>query len=204
MKKKARYFVIFCFAMHTASCSNTEKVTKEFIAKLNEPNKDFKDKIRFDGGYQKTKPGSADDPYLYGSIFFFNNGMAHIAGSFRSLDEFTLWYSKYASDKSSLQYWGAFHIADDTVKAIMYVPYQDGPIGSQKLYEAHYQGILANRDSILQWHVVPPYPSIDLRAGENKWLFEHEKEAVNLYFKNVPVEKVIDPSKAWINKYRKQ
>jgi hypothetical protein len=140
--------------------------------------------------------------YIYGAIIFFNNGTIYIAGSFKSLEEFQIWHQKYDGDKKSIQIWGVYNISLDTISAIIFTPYTGGVLGGKKLYESHFQGIIKSRDSILQWRLVPPYPTVNLKAGENEWLIENAKKPINLFFKNVPVDKIIDPKKAWINKYR--
>ncbi|MBL7703318.1 MAG: hypothetical protein JNM14_13795 [Ferruginibacter sp.] len=192
-------FILFIMIF---SCSQTGKISKEFIAELNKPVNVLTDKLRFDGVYHKANNPTAKDKYLYGAVIFFNNGMAYSSGSFQSLEEFQQWHQKYGDDKKSLQLWGVYNIISDTIKAIILEPYPAGLIGAGKWYECHYNGIIKNKDSILQWHLVPPYPAVNLKAGENEWLIKHAQQPVDLYFKNVPVDKIIDPNNAWINKFR--
>jgi hypothetical protein len=63
-------------------------------------------------------------------------------------------------------------------------------------------GILKNRDSILQWHMILPYPDIIMDAMNNKEVFDFFKKPKDLFFTNIPAMKFVDPNKAWINKFR--
>lgn len=202
MRKIIALFAFPFFSMLMFSCGETRKVSKEFIAKINEPINNLDNKIRFDGVYHQATHPYAIDKYIYGAIIFFDNGTVYSAGSYKSLGEFQLWHQKYGDDKKSMQIWGVYDISSDTISALIFTPYPGGLLGGEKFYECHFQGIIKNRDSILQWHLVSPFPPVNVKAGENEWLIKNAQNPINLYFKNVPVNNIIDPKKAWINKYK--
>lgn len=202
MRKIVPFFALSFFFLLVFSCGQTRIFTKDFITKINEPTTNLKNKIRFDGVYHEATDTNAVGMYIYGAIVFFENGATYSAGSSKSLEEFQVYYPTYKDDKNDFYLWGVYNIIYDTITAIIFTPYPGGLLGGEKLYESHFQGIIKNRDSILQWHLVPPYPQVSKRAGDNVWLINNAKEPINLYFKNVPVDKIIDPKKDWIDKYR--
>jgi hypothetical protein len=202
MRKIAYLLASPFFYLLVFSCSQTKKLSKEFITNINKQTISFNNKIRFDGVYHQVTNSKAAGMYIYGAIIFFDNNATFSAGSYKSFEEFQVWQQMYNNDKKMMPYWGVYNIISDTIRSIILQPYPGGLLGGGKLYECHFQGIIKNRDSILQWHLVAPYPSVNMKAGENEWLINHAKESVDLYFKNVPTDKIIDPNKDWINKYR--
>jgi hypothetical protein len=206
MKKNRKYFIPLSVWLLLMACGNRQKLPAQVISMPGSKPGDTAH-VRMDGGYQLKYVKDSfsrygeEGPYLYGAIFFFDNGAVHYAGSSSTLDNLKAWHQKYDTKDTRLN-WGVYQMASDTLKVIIFKPYPGGLLGGQKLYASHYTGIVKNRDSILQWHLTPPYPAVNLKAGENQYLIEKEKKPVNLYFKSVPVETIMNPHKTWMDKHQ--
>ncbi|HRP91207.1 MAG TPA: hypothetical protein PKX92_14360 [Edaphocola sp.] len=51
--------------------------------------------------------------------------------------------------------------------------------GRMKIYYANFEGIIKNSDTILNWHMIPPYPKANKRLNDN---FKFEITPKTLYF----------------------
>ena len=92
----------------------------------------------------------------------------------------------------------------DTINAIIYLVYRaKSRIRSVQLLQSHFRGIIKNRDTIKQWQMVPPYSKTAEEFHMNESLLRYLKTPKDLYFKPMPAKKMLDPSKAWINEFRK-
>jgi hypothetical protein len=192
--------------------------------KIIEPNNDFlslirsnrvmsSDKLQFQGIYgslEKTflKSNSniaqGDSLYVYSNelIIFFKNGLIAF-NDWVSVDSLKLRESlkERNTKKVDIAPWGVYTIVRDTIKAIIYVDYpKDGIQTSVRVYN-YFEGIIKDENTILNWHLVPPYPSEKLRY--DRWILGSYKKKRDLYFKPFPVQELLGTRNAWINKYRK-
>jgi hypothetical protein len=95
--------------------------------------------------------------------------------------------------------WGTYEVIGDTINASIYYLYS----GSGNFYrQPNFQGIIKNKNTILDWHVVEPYPKMNksLLRQHSRELKKHQ----NLYFVPVTIKPFMDSisEKAWVNKYR--
>ena len=193
---------------------------KGFTTLINEKRLITNDKINFNGAYHKIekedynhgtdyengKPTRyVDTPYLGSPVFFFKNGIVGFEYAL-ILDSsyFLQGLKKYGTGEKAYAYkWGVYQIKDDTIKAIIYITYLGRFLhGTTQLLQSNFEGHLQNKDTIIGWHLVPPYPPLAMSINEN--YFKFLSTSRNLYFKKVPIEGLIDPDKVWINKYRKK
>ena len=189
---------------------------------LNQSSSGCDNKLSFDGAYnnlsidniQKNKDTinrnqleSNPAPYLDRPVIFFKNNMVlFLYGIIRDSIEFKnelIPLTKKNIYLYNLGTWGTYNCINDTIKAIIYMDYYDSPLnGRRKKILSYFEGIIKNKDTILQWHLVKPYPSVAENYDMNKIDFEDLKKGRNLYFKNATSIAMINPEKAWINKFK--
>jgi hypothetical protein len=95
-----------------------------------------------------------------------------------SLDSNNLTFEFYANLINFTKLVGNYYINNDTLRAKTPV-YLYAPGMRLKLYECNYIGIIKNRDTITDWHIVPPYPKANPKFNEN---FHDLLEPHTLYF----------------------
>ncbi len=213
---------IMCFNI-LLSCSvgvYTQAPGYEFTSVLNDSAFKYKDELNFEGGYHFISSSSynhgtdykngnptrfVEIPYLDQPVFFFRNNLMCFDYSltldssifFKNMQDYGTQESAYINS------WGTYTIKNKIITAIFYYPYTGGNIigkGITQRLLTYFQGYLKNRDTIIGWHMIPPYPNI--RVAPNQGEFDSFIEPRDLYFKKVPIDKLIDPRKAWINKYK--
>lgn len=185
-------FKIICFAILLASCVYTEKTSDSLKEMINQKHSTL-ERINFEGSFTPISKYFLETPTT-----FFKNGLVYydFADASDSVG-YNTWVKKYfAIQKGG---WGTYSIVDDTIKAIVYVPYYDA---FAHYIQTNFQGIIKDKNTILNWHVVKPYPKL------KKNLFEGFQYLLNrhydLYLKRLSIRPVMDSiaEKAWINKYR--
>jgi hypothetical protein len=94
----------------------------------------------------------------YNSLIFVNNNNVIYSYGGGSLDNTQLSINFYSNPKNLLNSIGDYSLKVDTVKATI-------PIGlfvwgmRVKTFLASFQGIVKNRDTIIDWHMIHPYPT---------------------------------------------
>jgi hypothetical protein len=215
-----KYFIkLFCLSFLLSSCFRV------YIDKPNEINTLFKNilpvngRVNFEGIFQKNYEDiiaerselkykdSLRTPFLYKPIIFFNSGIISMSSGYIGNDSL-LYYNmdKFGYKKKDFGFdWGTFTISGDTINATVYTTYEAIPnilmYGGIKKLQSHFQGVLRNSDNIINWHMVPPYPKVLNRADQINEILESQKP-INLIFRKIKIDGLIDPSKAWINKYK--
>lgn len=109
-----------------------------------------------------------------------------------------VWVRRYLQEARILG-WGAYEIKGDTIKASIYYNFSN-PVTNNRI--ANFQGIIRNKDTILQWRLIAPYPKLRKNPRrEFDFLFKMNRD---LYFKSLPTKPFMDSvsEKAWILKYR--
>jgi hypothetical protein len=141
-----RFYCILSLAL--TSC-HTDKPTASFKKILNSSNNNIISKLNFEGAY-------SDDNYSLGRpVYFFRNGLIFYDGiSGSNISEYEEWLQKYLVQKTT---WGTYEIKGDTIKASIYYNFAT-PIVNDRI--ANFEGIIKNTDTILQWHLVEPYPKL--------------------------------------------
>ncbi|MDP4264166.1 MAG: hypothetical protein Q8941_16680 [Bacteroidota bacterium] len=146
-----------------------------------------------------------DTPYADKPILFFSNGL--VAYSYRLYFDsigFVNNQIKFGTqEKSYINDWGVYQIEKDTIRAEIYLVFGMGLNfhGRFQRLICNFQGILKNRDTILNWHLVPPFPQNPTYAIDGT-LFDNLKKPKDLFFKRAPISELISPENAWINKLR--
>lgn len=190
-----RFCCIFLLAL--ISC-HIDKPTGNFKRILNSSHNIKSQKLNFGGVYHNN---SEDNYYLERPIYFFSNGLFYYDnGSVTDsagLAGISVWIDKYLQQKKAG--WGAYEIIGDTIKGSVYYNFST-PVVNYRL--ANFEGIIKNKDTILQWHLVEPYPKLKKYPREEfDFLFKDQKD---FYFKPLPIKQTMDSisKKAWILKYR--
>ena len=116
-----------------------------------------------------------DKPYLDHPLILFSDGKvyydAHVWRDSSLFAETFYW------SKQNIEATGVYEIAEDTIKAIVYVNFQCNFrfnfhfYGLSKLRECHFTGIIKNKDTILQWHMAPDLTGIHTNYIVNRLLY---------------------------------
>ncbi len=195
-----------------------QKASQTFVEKLNAANDTA---MLFDRVYHNirkenyhypvdNKNGIAtsfvDTPFLDQPVFFTKNGVILSRLNLTIVEESDFEIDSLRDNyKYNSEGWGIYSVKDDTIKAIIYVNFTGGgAYARNQFFECNYQGVLKNKDTLLHWQLIEPYPEIDKVIPGNLEYLNFLKNPVDLHLKNVEVKKFIDPNKAWINKYRVQ
>ena len=213
-------FVLFIIFFCSCRRLYVETPSKQFLTLLNNNNiKDFESKLNFYGvyhfidsahyhtgtDYMKGKPTRyVDTPYMDNPILFFKNGFIAYENALIVDSSIFFFNVKEGINKKKtfINNWGGYQITNDTIKAIIYVElpeysiFQAGTIRIQ----CRFQGILLNKDTILQWHMTEPYS--DAFSGGNKLDYIFLSTPRDLYFKKAPIKELINPDNAWINDFK--
>lgn len=212
-------FVILLCSVFFLSCifPYIEKPNNTFKTLINKPRCNNSPKLNFNGIYSYQLESSdyniginykngtptkfIDTPFVNKPVFFCANGLLAFSNSLW-LD--SLGYldanKKFGTQKKShLNNWGVYDISKDTIKAIIYIFSYDA---GNPMFQSNFEGVIKNSDSILNWHLVPPYHKILLKK-KNKFQFDFFTTPQNLYFKKVPIDSIINSSEAWINEFNK-
>ena len=110
-----------------------------------------------------------------GEVIFFKNGKVinFTSGIEDSAALDPKFYKRFSSKKL-----GKYTTKDDSI--FVYAPISLFIWGMRlRLYYAHYSGYIKNRDTILNWKMIPPYPDVNLRL--NDYLKEYTTPKM-LYF----------------------
>jgi hypothetical protein len=182
----------------------------------------YREKLRFDGMYdlpaeKLKKPfvlnagnnfSDTDSLYAYSyqPLIFFENGYVAWNTYMASFDSLTFnmnMRKRGIIKKGGFNNWGVYEVKNDTVNAMIYIEYGGHYFHPTLVLVTHFQGLIVDRDSILNWHMVPPYPKEINKYGNESFL-THYSRPLNFYFKPAPISSLINPNKAWISEYKKK
>jgi hypothetical protein len=187
-----------CLVFLFSSCITTEKPNDSFKRILNESKILSASSLNFNGAYESN---INTKNYLENPIYFFKNGLMYFQeGSTSDSSKNEIWLRKYLRDEKT---WGTYEVKSDTINACLYIPYYDNANYIHYL-QTNFQGIIKNKETIVQWHIMKPYPKFNKKLS-NMYRFP-DYESPNLYFKSIPIKPFMDSvaEKAWVNKYRKK
>lgn len=141
----------------------------------------FRTKLRSDGIYQtQYQSRTYSNPLINEQLLFINSKTARMQfNPFQGSDSSKIdFYIRLIDDVGS-KYKGRFYINGDTIfyKELHYYTAR-GSI--TKPYTTHYRGIIKNRDTIVDMHMVEPYPTVWPDLNNN---FVDEKLPKTFYFK---------------------
>lgn len=200
-------------------CMQTQKASAEFRTLLNQKS-EVNQKIKFDGVYHHITENSlhhriydkgvlireVDTPFLHQPIYFFSNGLLLYEFNLTTIeaDDLSLADKKSAKNFYNEHGWGVYTISHDTIHAIIYVDFRtDGfPDEAADRLLCNFQGLIKNSDTLLQWRMVPPFPKFNKRYEYNSNILNALQNGVDMYYKEVPQMKQLDPAKAWINRFK--
>lgn len=190
----ANVLLKFCCILLLASCVHTDRATSNFKLMLNNSVNLNITEINLEGAYhEKNEEGYI----LQKPIYFFKNGLLFY--EFGNVPDSAIndkWMRKYLREKTE---WGTYNIIGDTINACIYFKYLGGAASFRLTY---FQGIIKDKETITQWHVVEPYPKMEKYLRKDyDFLFTKNTD---LYFKPLSMKPFIDSvsEKAWILKYR--
>ena len=202
--------ILFIFL---SSCGlYTEMPTQKFTSLLKGKSNKSLSHLNFDGMYQQInvenyhrdyyengKKYQVDTPYVDRPLFFFESGLIVFSQVLYPLKEsFDKVMLTYGTQKESFyNQWGVFDMVGDTIRAYIYIDF-----AAKGRLLCNFEGIVKNRDTILQWHMIQPYPKKVPLVSH--WVIEKLSKPKNLYFKAVHFKNLIDPEKAWINEFRNE
>ena len=220
--RKNIIIVTILFITHIYSCktiSYSKKQSNIFIAYHNDTSTKKSEFIKFNGAYEHIFPESynypvefkqgkpnryVDSPYLEQPLYFFENNFLYYEDRTTTLEKANFW-PKTLTTKKDFVYrlggWGAYKINRDTINAIVYIDFLKSYSGTHDILPCIFQGVFKNADTISNWHIVEPFPSLKKIRG-NEGILEKLQKPIDLYFKIVPEKSFIDTNKAWINKIR--
>lgn len=113
-----------------------------------------------------------------GEVIFFNNGRT-VKMNNVTIDSIAFHINYYKGITSKIL--GIYLIKGDSI--FVHTPiflYHRGK--TIKYHNVHFRGIIKNRDTILDWKMVPPYPDVDLRL--NDYLKKYTTPKMLYFIKN--------------------
>ena len=133
-------------------------------------------KLRFDGYYSVVDEKYPSSEYTAVSevIFTKNNKIYNSWGASITNEVFTC--KRYLAITASDL--GVFVILGDTIRAFVPTLITCGDGAYYNKYNLNYRGIIKNRDTIVDWHAVPPFPEkfdrsgCVFNSGQNRHTFE--------------------------------
>jgi hypothetical protein len=214
MKKKGNILLLFILACFQA-CIYTEKASKSFMNILQSPDTSIV-QIKFNGAYhrvnkegyhipirdEKGNLNYVDTPFLHHPVFFFKNGLVlNSRVTFVDTNETNKLLPEGSKYKFSYNKWGVYNVDKDTIHAIIYLEFKGKGFKSTSVVQCYFEGFIKNKDTILNWRLVEPYPKVSTFANEGQ--LEFLKTPTDLFFKPVSAKKRINPENAWINEFKK-
>ena len=154
-------------------------------------------KLNFEGAYSKAAK-TPETFYLERPVYFFKNGLVFLEGEGIGKDSLNndLGMRKYLKNDPV---WGTYEITGDTINVSIRYIY----IGGFASYrQTNFQGIIKDKNTIIQWHVTKPYPKLPKYKFKDYLSFF--EDTVNLYYKPLSIKSYMDSisEKIWPNKYR--
>jgi hypothetical protein len=199
MSKFLKVLVIFLTVFQFVSCLSVTHSKEYFSKNINNIPSVSSKNLNLDGAFNGNN--DTTNFVLERPFYFFENGLTYCSDATITSDEKTYNCSSYQkkSIKDQSFNWGIFEIIGDTIKAYIDFVYY-GPPTIIRL--TTFQGILKGRDTILDWHMVEPFPKLNknLKEGYSHLMTEHRM----LYSKPVYYKRCMDSvaKEIWINKYR--
>lgn len=171
--------------------------TTSFQKIMNEK-ENYSNFLRFDG-YYSLESFNKDTGITKEPIFFYNNNLLYFY--FRSIfyekpDIDFLKKTQLISTPSKF-YWGSYYIINDTIlKCKIFCLYSNKRANCSQFIECNYSGIIRNKERIIDWHLIEPYPNINY-WGDKK-IIENEKKCRNLIFNYFKEKSKIDSTSSWL------
>lgn len=189
MKTFFTILIKFSCVLFLVSCFNY-KPTSNFKRILNDSQSKASGKLNFEGAYLND----TDTNYLAReAIYFFKNGLLFYHPGLANEE----WCRKYLYQMPN---WGTYEIMGDTINICVYYYYLQS---HGTFRQTNFSGVIKNRDTILNWHIIEPYPKMPERFKfTEKYAFLRQPK--NLYFTPVTFKPFMDSvsEKARILKYR--
>jgi hypothetical protein len=172
---------------------------KELLRVLRHPMPNAVSKPRFDGIYEVDRTNDIHSIVFTNPAIFFENGIidAHTGGNVNYqwlVDGYTRRLGK------PFMRFGAFEMLGDTINAYFFTALSKRA-DVLDWYAVHFNGILKDRNTIVNWHMVPPFPAQPFLPGGK---LEFPTAPATLVFKPHPVQHLLDMHSLWLEQYRKQ
>lgn len=142
----------------------------------------------------KGKYYAADPLYFYGNnVVLYQRGLAADSAGYAD------YFLRSDPAKGDLaRHSGAYEISRDTLKVILIRLFNNNHSQKYKYGICYYQGIIKNKDSIVDWKMVAPFPPFSEEFNH----IEKEKIPSTLIFRSFPAKNRLDSNKVWVNDYK--
>ncbi|MBP6456239.1 MAG: hypothetical protein KA275_05860 [Chitinophagaceae bacterium] len=205
MKLYSLYIGLILF---TIVCKNKQLPASKYKSLNIEIDSNESDLLRYDGIYNLYHISKEDDSLsilnrskyfaLSPMVFYKNNKVIKIFFSHYYKSELETYIPEFI--KSGYYNYGNFKIKG--YKLNIEMDYHHSINGMQeRLFRTYFEGDIKNNDTIINFRMVPPYPSIFYKkvgqlCNEN---FEYELSPKMLVFKKFPAKTLIDSTKIQLN-----
>ncbi len=203
---------IFCFLLFACNSSKNPKASEQFID-LMIKKKNLDDvNLNFSGFYNKDIQENAlisevivsqGKYFSENPFFFFRNGLIFsLVGQASDSGGFSRGILKYPpTTKYGNRNWGTYDVNRDTINAMIFCQLSRNDNAQLYAYrECHFQGLIKDSVTIVDWKLIPPYPIYSERF--DKGLIDDFINPSVLKFKKFPVKDSIDSNSVWVNDYR--
>lgn len=107
-----------------------------------------------------------DHYIIYSPLIFINQNNAIWDNNLGYLDNKALSLNNYEEYPRFENNVGVFKIRNDTIIAKLPINLYGGGMRQLK-YEAYFQGVIKNKNTIVDWHIIPPYPKANKRLNDD-------------------------------------
>ncbi len=191
MSIKIIFSSIYKFAMLSmlsltfCECSSPYKVHTIDGVDLSSIKSKTKVEIRSDGLYSLCDASTSTNSekpvnyYIYSPLVFLNDSVGRWKNYAGYYNDEPLRMDFYTQLGKHFEIGvGRYVLSSDTLFAKLPITLYGGGM-RQQIYEAYFQGTLKNRDTIVDWHMIPPYPKANRRLNDD---FDFLKTPHMLYF----------------------
>lgn len=170
---RMRFGLIFFVTILIMQCNSVYDVHK--LEGLDLSFIDFKDSssLRFDGLYtlydtSMLECGVKNNQHyaIYSPLIFINPKQVIWQNGLGYFDNKALSLTNYIDYPNFEKFVGDYVFNNDTLLAKIPITLYGGGM-RQKIYEAYFQGVVKNKDTILNWRMIPPYPKANERLNGN-------------------------------------
>jgi hypothetical protein len=189
-----------------------KKPDLNFTKMLNKSKSFENTQIRFNGFYnneteflenlnstEKSKLNSQNNYFATSPIIFFKNGLIYFShasytGELRNIPSAITMYGE--------RNWGTFELTNDSIKAIIYCQFSRKAVETKCYLPCYFSGIIKDDETIIDWHMVQPYPKIILETNINRFGSFIKPSILKFKVAGGKTKFNIDSNAVWVNQYR--
>ena len=98
--------------------------------------------------------------------------------------------------------WGTFELTNDSIKAIIYCQFSRKAVETKCYLPCYFSGIIKDDETIIDWHMVQPYPKIILETNINRFGSFIKPSILKFKVAGGKTKFNIDSNAVWVNQYR--